>query len=387
MEQKTLSMKLNAIYIIIYGALACIYPFLTYYFQEKGLSYMEMGIVYASISITGVFVQPIWGFITDKYSNKRMIIIITMLLSAATVYSLIFANGFYMIIISVIILMCFLSPVAPITDAYSYEVIEHHKKMQYGKIRLMGSFGYAVIALFMGYMVKYYGVNSSYFIHSLLMLCGVLLLVSIDYKGRGSRKSICFTDVVDLIKDKRFVLLILSVILTNIGNGSNTSYIPILLEKTGGDVTKLGMVWFVIAISELPAFYFGARLLCKYGELNLYIIGIILFALRYFLNSLCDDYIPVLVIQLLQGVTYTFYLMTSLQYLNNITPVTMRTSAITMHAAAMGIGGVIGNIGGGMLLEHISIFMLYQVFAVTCILCLGILMVLKKIDINLLQKS
>jgi len=138
----------------------------------------------------------------------------------------------------------------------------------------------------------------------------------------------------------------------------------------------------VIAISELPAFYFGAGLLGRYGELNLYIMGTALFALRYFLDSICISYIPVLIIQLLQGVTYTFFLMTSLQYLNKITPVNMRTSGITMHAAAMGIGGVMGNIGGGMLLEHVSIFMLYELLGLTCILCVLILLLLKKMDSN-----
>lgn len=378
MEQRNLSIKLSGIYIAIYGALACIYPFLIYYFQEKGLSYTEMGIIFATISITGVLTQPVWGFITDKYSNKRTIMMITMLLSAVFVYSLIPATGFYFIMLSIILLMIFQSPVVPVTDAYSYEIIEQYKKMQYGKIRLMGSFGYAIVALFMGYAVKYLGINSSYIVYSALMLLGILLLRSIDYKDKGLHKKISFYGVVSLIKDKQFMLLLISVMLTNIGNGSNGSYIPVLIEKTGGDVTQLGIVWFIIAISELPAFYFGAKLIYQYGELNLYIVGVALFALRYFLDSLCSYYLPVLGIQLLQGVTYTFYLLASLQYLNKIVPANMRTTAITLHAAAMGIGGAIGNIGGGMLLEHISIFMLYQILACNCIICLYVLIRLKR---------
>ena len=387
MEYKTLSIKLSGLYITIYGALACIYPFLIYYFQEKGLSYIEMGIVFAVISITGVIVQPIWGFITDKYSNKRTIMMIVMFLSGVFVYSLIFANGFYVIILSIILLMSFQSPVVPIADAYSYEIIEQYKKLQYGKIRLMGSFGYAVVALIMGYVVKYSGINSSYIIYSALMLLGVMLLVSINYKGKGTRKNVNFNDMINLIRDRKFILLLTTVILTNIANGSNSSYIPILIEKTGGDVTQLGIVWFVIAISELPAFYFGGKLIYKYGELNLYILGVALFALRYFLDSLCEYYISVLVIQMMQGVTYTFYLMTSLQYLNKISPAKMRTSAITLHAASIGIGGAIGNIGGGMLLEYISIFVLYQILAFTCIICLYVLMVLKKAHIANIEEA
>jgi len=380
MEHKTLSIKLSIIYVVIYGALACIYPFLIYYFQEKGLSYTQMGIAFATISITGVIVQPIWGFITDKYSNKRTMIIITMLFSALFVYLLVFSNSFILIIVSIILLMSFQSPVVPIADAYSYEIIEQYKQLQYGKIRLMGSFGYAIVALVIGYIIKKLGINSSYVIYSILMLLGVLLLFRIDYKGKGTRKNINFADVVNLITYKKFILLFFSVILTNIANGSNSSYIPVLIERTGGDVTRLGIVWFIIAISELPAFYFGAKLICKYGELNLYIVGVALFALRYFLDSLCDDYIPVLMIQMMQGVTYTFYLMTSLQYVNKISPAKMRTSAITLHAAAIGVGGAIGNIGGGILLEYISIFMLYKLLAFICVICLYVLILLKKVD-------
>jgi MFS family permease len=70
MEQRKLSTRLSLIFIAIYGALACFYPFLIYYFQKKELSYTEMGIAFAFISITGIIAQPVWGFFTDKYSNK-----------------------------------------------------------------------------------------------------------------------------------------------------------------------------------------------------------------------------------------------------------------------------------------------------------------------------
>ena len=378
--EKNLSAKLSLTYIAIYGALGCFFPFLLYYFQNRGLSYTQMGIAFAVISITGVIAQPIWGFITDKYSNKRTILIITMMLSALGVYSLVFATGFYFCILSIILLLIFQSPVTPVADAYSYEIIAQHKKLQYGRIRLMGSVGYAMIAIFLGYLVKYYGINSCYVVYSIVMLLGVLFVFSIEYKGENTCNKISFPDVINLIRDKKFSLLMITIIFANIAIGSNGSYIPVLIDKTGGDVTQLGMVWFIVAISELPALFFSVKLLRKYGELNLYIVGIALFAVRYVLDSLCDSYMTVLVIQLMQGITFTFYLVASLQYLNHITSANMKTSAITLHAAATSIGGVIGNMGGGILLEHISIFMLYKILALACVICLGLLIVLKNID-------
>lgn len=253
--EKNLSAKLNLIYIAIYGALGCFSPFLIYYFQYKGLSYTQMGIAFAVISITGAIAQPIWGFITDKYSNKKTILIITMMLSSLAVYALIFVNGFYFVIVSIILLLVFQSPVTPVADAYSYEIIAHHKNLQYGRIRLMGSFGYAILALCLGYLVKYYGINSCYVIYSIVMLLGVLLLLSIDYRGEKHCNKIHFQDIINLIRDQKFSLLMVTIIFTNIAAGSNGSYIPVLIENTGGDVTQLGMVWFIIAMSELPAFF------------------------------------------------------------------------------------------------------------------------------------
>ena len=53
-----------------------------------------------------------------------------------------------------------------------------------------------------------------------------------------------------------------------------------------------------------------------------------------------------------------------------------------MHAAAIAVGGVIGNLGGGMLLEHVNIFSFYKVLAVICVIGMGFLIVLKNIEMQ-----
>jgi PPP family 3-phenylpropionic acid transporter len=380
MEQKILSIKLSAAYINIYGVLACFYPFLTYYFQQRRLSYTEMGIAFALVSLTSVIAQPLWGFIADRYSNKRTILLTTLFFSSLTVYSLVWASGFYFVIGSIILVMIFQSPLVPVADAYCYALIKQSGGFQYGRIRLMGSLGYGIIALLLGWVVKSFGINSCYFLYSIGSVCGMFFILSIDFKDKIVRKNIEFQDVTNLLQNKKVLLLLLAIIFTNIAIGSNGSYIAILIEQTGGDVAQLGVLWFIVAISELPAFFFGAKLLRKYGELNLYILGLLLFVLRYILDSLCTWYVPVLAIQLMQGVTYTFFLIASLEYLNRITPGKLKTVAMTLHAAAIAIGGVIGNLGGGMLLEQVSIFMFYKVLALTCMLGTGSLVALKKIE-------
>lgn len=381
MNDNRLLINLKALYIAEFGALACFFPFLTHYFQQKGLNYTEIGIAYAIYSLVGVLAQPVWGYITDKYTNKRTTIIITMVLSSITVYNFVFAKSFYYIILSIVLFLSFQSSIIPIVDAYSYEIIEHNKNIQYGKVRLMGSFGYAVASLFCGQIIKYLGANSAFIMYSIIILIGAILVYRVDFKGKTVNKErVSLHDIINLIKDKRFFIFMVSIVFANISLGSNSSYISFLIEKTGGDVTKLGALWFIVAMSELPALFYGTKLLKKCGELNLFILSMGLFTLRYLLDSICTSYISVLIIQIMQGITYPLFLMSSLQYLNRITPAKVRTSAMTFYTAVCGIGAFIGNIGSGILLEQINIFMLYKILSFMCIVCLFVVVILKNIN-------
>jgi predicted MFS family arabinose efflux permease len=73
--------------------------------------------------------------------------------------------------------------------------------------------------------------------------------------------------------------------------------------------------------------------------------------------------------------------MTTLQYISNIVQSQTRTTAMTVFtAAAGGIGGFLGNIGGGFLLQWTSVFNLFKIMAGLCMVSLLIGLLLKQID-------
>ncbi len=379
MNSKQLSIKLSLIYIATYAALSSFLPFLTPYLQNRGLSFTQIGIVFAVNSIVAVLFQPIWGFLTDKYLNKRVTIIILSIVCSFLIYNFIFAQSFIYIVISIILLISFQSSIFPISDAYTYEIIHSYKEIQFGRVRLMGSIGYATGALMIGYVIKQFGVNTPYFIYSVLMLAGALLFYTIDFnKESGSIRKVSFSDFGELIKDNRFSIFMISIVFVNITMGMNSTYISLLIEKTGGDVSNLGLLWFAVAISELPTFFFGAKILKRFGELNIFILGVFLFSVRLMLNSIAPSFGYVIVIQLMQGITFAFYLLAAMQYINTITPEKIKTSAMTFFAAMCGFGALICNLGGVLILEHITIFSLYRISSLVCLFSLVFVMVLKR---------
>ena len=377
MKQRNIAIKLNILYLIFFGAAACYYPFLTPFFQSKGLSYSQIGILLSLNSIMAIIFQPLWGYITDKRLNKKASLLIAMVSSGLLILNFTYVKNFYFIGLSVAMFMIFLSGIAPIMDAYCYEIIGLNKKLQYGRIRLMGSIGYATAALLIGFVIKNYGNNSPFVVYLVFMCLCVLIIKSIDYKGQKSSVVLNLKSLGELLKDKKFIWFLISVMTLNISMGTNSNYISVLIEKTGGNISNLGFLWFVIAMSELPAFFFGNKLLKKFGTLNLFYLSIALFSLRLFLDSIAINYYMVIAIQ---AITFPLYLMATLQFINENIKQELRTSSIAIYSAiGGGLGGFIGNMSGGMLLEILDVFMLYKILAIIAAVALVIALKLKKL--------
>lgn len=371
MEDRDLKSELIALYFIIYGAMACFFPFLSLYMQDRKFTFTEIGAVFALNSIMSVVCQPIWGFITDKYLNKKKTLMITMFGSSIFILPFIITRDFYMVFIATAIYTLFSSSLWPVADAYCYEVIDETKNIEYGKIRLMGSVGYAVTALLLGMLIKETNINMPFLICTILLIPGILVLKNIRFKGRAVAQHLNVLDIFTIITNNKFIIFMISVLIINISLGSNGSYIAILIEKTGGNVSNLGFLWFIIAMSELPGLTYGVRLVKKYGAINIYIISLLFYVFRYLVDSLCTSYISVIAVQLMQGITYPLYLIASLEYINEIVPPRMRTSGMTLYSAiGGGIGGFLGNIGGGIMLDRTDIFYLFRIMAATSMISL-----------------
>lgn len=377
---KALYVKLGLFYIFQYAALASFTPYLTYYFQQKGFSYTQIGILLAISSLVGVIVQPAWGSVTDKYLSNRISLIASMLIASLAMVPFMLVNGFFAISIFLILLLCFQSPVMPLGDAYTYEVIEQHSEMQYGKIRLMGSIGYAVTAYLIGSVANKVGIQSAFISFSFLMILGAVTIASVRVESKTIRKRSESRGIINLLKERKFLLFLAMTIVVHISFGINSNYVTVLVQETGGNVANLGMLWFVLAMSELPVFFFSNRLMKKFGDMNIVLFGVGFFILRFFLSSLCSSYITVIAVQLLQSVTFPLFLVGVLNYLNRTAPPNMRSSAMTLYSASGGIGIFIGNAFGGILLESISIFSLYRIITLVSAFALFLAFMLKRAD-------
>lgn len=371
MNDKQLKLRLYITCFLAYAALACYSPFLIIYFNNRNLSYIQTGIAFAVLPLIGVISQPVWGFITDKYLNKKITLLILISSSAVSILLLAFVNDFYSILLCIILLALFITSVFSILDALCCELAASHHDIQFSRARLAGSLGYGLFVFIMGIIIKHTNINVSFYICCFLNIIAVTVLWTIRYEENTAVQRINVRDVVNLLKNKNFAVFIISVMLINISIGANSSYIGELIRYTGGDVSNLGLLWFVVAFCEVPVLYVGTRILAKYKDLRLYYIATISYALRFFLNSMCTSWKMVILVQMLQCVTFALYVISALHFLDRVIPPKMKTTGITIYAAlGGGLGGFIGNMGGGMVLQSLDITWLYKILSLVCLVSL-----------------
>jgi MFS transporter, PPP family, 3-phenylpropionic acid transporter len=367
-QSNALRLRFELLYFALYGTMACYYPFLPLYLESRNLSYTQIGIIFALNSLVGIIAQPIWGYITDKRLTKKKTLFIASIFSAILIFNFLAAYSFLYIIASIVMLMIFQSIASPMCDAYSYEVIEQTGAFSYGQVRLMGSVGFALISVGLGKLIQMTDLRAGFILYSILFLITAYLVLSIKTEGKSNIRRPRIKDVLDTIKQFKFMVFVFSVLLSNIALGANGSYISVLVKETGGSVAILGFIWFIIAICEIPAFFFGSHLQKRFGELNIYLWAVGLYILRFFLCSIEQNYLSVIGIQLLQGVSYPLYLLGAMQYLYKIIPEHIKASGITiLSSLGFGLGSFIGNLGGGMLLESHGVYFLYKVLSIFCI--------------------
>ena len=376
--ENNLELRLNALYFIMYGSMACFHPFIAVYFDSRGLNYIQIGAAFALLSLVGIFAQPIWGFITDKYLNKKKTLLITMLLCSVLIFSFVLSQSFSFVMLSILLLLIFQSPIMSICDAYCYDILEENRHLQFGKIRLVGSIGFALVSLGLGKVIELTYIDVSFFFYAAFLLTSAAIVMGIRHEGRQNIKRAKLADLLNVLKNYKFFFFIVSIMVLCIANGANSSYIAILIGKTGGNVTNLGLLWFLQAMSELPFFYFGNRVIKKYGELNILITALFLYAVRFLLSSFCTSYVEVMLVQLMQGITFPLFLTAALQYVNRIVPNQIRASGITLLSSlGFGLGSFLGNLGGGYVLQVSTIFHLYQLLSFVSVLSLTVALFLK----------
>lgn len=338
---------LRGVCFTYYATQAIMTPYLPIYFQMKGYSPAQVGLLMMIGPFAAMFAQPFWGYVSDRLQTTKNIIFLLWCLAIASSIGLFRIDGFYAAFVFAMLLYFFHQPSVPLIDSLSIRAALQ-RGVSYGSVRLWGSLGFTVCAAVSGDVIAAVGgiPHIPYLYWSLWVLPIGLLLLLKDEKTAG--RPITLQSLHAIVKNKSFLWFLLLVFIVTVPHRMNDGLLGLYLHERGASSAMVGWAWALAALSEVPVFALLSRIMHRYHELALLGIAAVMYAVRWTLVALAGDPAWITASQLLQSVTFALFWMVAVQYAVRLVPEHLRSTGQSLLASVfLGLAGITGGTVGG----------------------------------------
>ncbi len=340
-------------YFLYYGAFSVLPPFLALFYQSRGLTGGQIGLLAAISPLISFFGAPLWTGAADASRQHKFVMMLSLL--GVVIVAFIFPSvaSFGGLLLMVCLYSFLGAPTGSLADSAVLSLLGDRTD-RYGRIRLWGTVGYGVIAPFAGDLIGRLGLKWAFWGYAILMLGGLLVIIRIPF--RQSRSNGSFRGGMRLLfANQSWMLFLVMVFIAGIGNATINNYLFLYMQSLGASKTLMGFALTISTFSEVPAMFFSDRLLRRFGARGMLIIAMTTIGLRLICYSLTTQPWVVLVIQLVHGLTFAAIYTAGVYFADQIAPPGMQATTQGMFSGTlMGFGAAAGGLLGGLLLDHFS---------------------------------
>lgn len=365
----------RAAYVFGFASLSSWMPLFNVWLEDAGLDGIRIGTIAAIPWAVMLILQPLWGIVADRYGKLLCLKIsafAALLLFAAMPLT---GGSILQIAILTFLISVFNTPILPLLDSLALDYVDASSGgISYSNIRFWGAPGYGLGALVTGWLIPVLGIHVAFFSASaflVLFLLAARKLIS----GQGNHKSmdISFKDLNHVITGRSLLLFLLVIFIVSIGQSAITFFLTLYMRQIGASPEITGTAISIQAFGELPWYFIAGWLLLRTRPERVVLIAIFGTALRLFFYSINSIPNVVLLIEPMNGITWTLLWIASVEYVNEIVPVVWRTTGQSLlWAAYFGAGSIAGSIISGRLYQDMDMHRVYSIISLA-ILCTAVL--------------
>ena len=338
-----------------------------------GATSPQIGVVTALCAVMAVVFAPVFGYVADKVGSPRKVLSCCLLVSAAFFGMVLFSHNFYVVATLLILEALFRSGIVALLDSHIISETKAIPDLQYGHMRMAGSFSFGSISFFYSFVIDDGGVMAIIPI-SLGIAAAAIIWGLVVAKGRYEKsdnpdylvrkaKSHLRRDAANLLRNKAFVMLVFFAGLSALAVMPMFVFLIEYVTVLGGTPGQVPFIQAMRCVVEIPVFIYIASKCKNTAPKKLLTIGAALTLLYTVGIFLADSFMMLMTSHALAGAPGFILLLTGrLRYLNMVTPEAVRSTSITlMGTGEIAIGSIIGNLLAGFMLYnfgtgHLALF-------------------------------
>lgn len=344
--------RLGALYAVIFGAVAVIYPFIPIYFKLRGFSPSRIGLFLAAIEVSGIIAPFLVSRIADRTGHFRTVIGGMIFLAAMSFTVLNRLATFPAVLIGSLALGFFMKPIISLTDALSGRCLSDSSR-NYGRVRVWGTVSFIVISLTLQFtgVLETGGAQRIYLaILTAMSFQFIFLSVAPPAPAHSDTPDSAYPAVSKRLPTG-FISFLLVCFIGNIGFAVYQSFGTLYFAEIVG-VSRVSGLIALAAFSEIPAMLYGGRIIGKLGHRRMLSIALAAGIIRLVILTFFPSTLPIVFSQLTHALTYGFFLLVGIDWVNRTIPARQRALGMGLFMSICFSGALlVGSSLGGFLLE------------------------------------
>jgi PPP family 3-phenylpropionic acid transporter len=346
--------RLSRFYFFYYFFVGSFVPYWGIYLQSENFSPSSIGILLSLFQISRIVAPNFWGWLADHTGHRVKWIKLTSFLGLIGFIGIFWAKGFFWIFLVMSALSLFTSSTLPLAESLTLAHLATTDG-HYSRIRLWGSIGFIVASLFLGYLIDLQGINILLWV--LLITQAIIFFLSNtipEAKEIHHKKN--DLSIWKIIKTPSVVALLIGCTLMVSAHGVLYNFYSIYLKEHGYSSAAIGWLWAVGVICEIFIFMLMPKILRRYSLKTILLISLFLGVIRFILiGASPDQFYLLLIAQMFHAATFGSFHAASIEVVAYFFKGRNQSRGQAIYnSVAYGIGGTIGGLGGGYLIQYLG---------------------------------
>ncbi len=337
-------------------------PFASLWFQDQGLDFTRISLIYVASSATLMVFPFLWGMLADRHIPLNRLFALLNLGAAGALAFLSAQTGFAGMLVGFTLLTALLNPTFMLINALSFHHLPRPHE-QFGRLRGWGSLGWTLPFLPISLWLACRSQPSLGFTLHLGTLC-CLIMVAVTFwlphtepagrrQGPGRRHHPYGPALRSLLSDSNYVVLLVAYFCMAGSFSILTYYSFPLLEKVGVPRVWLGPAQAAGVLFEFALFQWQPALLRRWNYSGVILAGCAALLARQLLYAVSDNLWLLCLSYTLAGAVVVFNIVGTSLLVNAIAGSAVRSTAQTLLVlVGSGFGPIVANWAAGRIAAH-----------------------------------
>jgi MFS transporter, PPP family, 3-phenylpropionic acid transporter len=342
-------------YFLYFAAMASLLPFFVLFYQGLGFSGAQIGLLTGLPPLITLFASPFWTGVADAKRWHKWVMGLGIFIVVLVIFLLPSLTSFVSVFITIVLFHTFLSPVSSLADSATIGMLGEERAM-YGRIRLGGTIGWGLFAPIAGAMVQNFGLRVGFWSFCAIMLINLIVSQRFVFVHSSQEADVAAHGGIRLlIMNRRWLPFLFLAFLGGMGSFSAASYLFPYMAELGANESTMGLALTISTLTEIPVFFFGNRLVKKFGSYGLLTLALVMVGIRSLLYAAVSTPLLVLIVQAFGGTIFPAIWLAGVSYADENAPASMKSSAQGLFGAVtFGVGSAVSGFIGGLLLESLG---------------------------------